>query len=107
MSIDGNQEHLVLLARLGEKLVNHIVAGRILCHDTVAGQAPYIHSDDPALAVTSAFGRGRLDDAAEALAIYLADPRDVVQRIAEEETTRQQLKDALDHMVDRFAKRTT
>ena len=98
MSADGQQANLLLLARLGEKLVNLIVAGRVLGHDTVAGQSPYIHSDDPAIAVLSAFGRGRLDDAAEALAHYFADPQDVVRRLAEEDAQRRQLQDALDQM---------
>lgn len=94
-SAEREQLHLLLFHRLGEVLVNRITAGHMLGHATVAGQAPYTDDSDPATAVLSAFGRGRLDDALEALAAYLSDPQDALRRICEEREQGQQLKDVL------------
>jgi len=96
MNADEQQQlRLLLYHRLGEALVNRITASRLLRHATVAGQAPYIDDSDPATAVLSAFGRGRLDDAADALAAYLADPQDALRRIVEEREQGEQLRDVL------------
>lgn len=48
---------------IGQTMINSIVAGQILGHVTVAGQAVYDHNTDPFNRLVTAFGRGRLDDA--------------------------------------------